>query len=164
MSKKILAIILGTVTFGATAFGTADAFAQNSPAPFPSFVQQLAQKLGIDQGKVQTAVDDIHKDRQGILQTRFEERLTQAINDGKITEAQKQLILNKFKDLQTDRQTNMEKFKTMTPEQRKQSMIDKKTDLSNWAKTNGVDLSIITKMGKGGMMGHRMMRGGWKHW
>ena len=83
-------------------------------------------------------------------QVNFEARLSDLVKNGKITEAQKQLIIAKFKDLAANRKANIAKFKSETPAQRKADRLAQKTDLQNWAKQNGIDLKLIF----GGIRGH----------
>lgn len=120
--------------------------------------QQLAAKLGIPQSKVQTAFEDLKKDRQDQAQKVYESRLNELVTQKKITEQQKALILAKHKEMQDkmnawnqDRQTYMQ-------------------GLSDWASKNGIDMSYVggdrggmmkRDFGDGnkiGMMGRGMMR------
>ncbi len=140
----------GIIILGATAFGATQVLAQNNNQP--SFVQQLAQKLGIDQSKVQQAVDQIKQDHKGQMQTNFQSKLDQLVKDGKITQQQEQLILNKFQELSQNKQN----WKNLTPDQRKAQMQQQRQDMQTWAQQNNIDLKSI-------FGGNGMMRGmGWK--
>lgn len=147
----ITAVIFGLV--GALALGGTQVFAQSSNQP--SFVQQLAQKLGLDQTKVQQAVDEIRQDHRNRMDTRFNEMLDQAVKDGKITTDQKDKILQKRQELQ-----NIKKdFKNMTPEQRRQAMQNQRQQLEEWAKQNNINLNYL--FGKGPFMHFGGFKGKW---
>ena len=120
-----------------------------------SFVETLASKLGVSTDKVETAVDGLREDRRTTMQTRYEERLGELVELGKITESQKSAVLAKRAELQkewdaqnTVRQQHQEELRT-------------------WASNNGIDLSVIGPMGMGGGRGEGMGggmgmgRGGW---
>lgn len=102
--------------------------------------QQLAAKLGLPQSKVQTAFEDLKKDRQDRVQKAYEARLSDLVSQNKITGQQKTLILEKHKEMQDkmnawnqDRQIYMQ-------------------SVSDWANKNGIDMSYLGG-GRGGMMG-----------
>jgi len=154
IKSGIALVVLGLAIVGGTAIGSTQVLAQNGN--YPSFVQQLAQKLGIDQSKVQQAVDEIKQEHKSELQNKFNDVLDQAVKDGKITEAQKQLILQKRQELQNTKQN----FKNMTPEQRKEAMQKQRQDLENWAKQNNIDLKYL--FGPFGHFGGFKGRWGWK--
>src|SRR3989344_63264 len=96
MNKKTLLIpAVAIILIGATLFAASQVSAQSGYGYGQTLVQKLAQKLGLGESNVQSALDEIRKENQAERQKLFEERLTQAVNDGKITEAQKQAILKK---------------------------------------------------------------------
>lgn len=59
-----------------------------------TFADKLSQKLGVDKGKVQTALDEIKKERQDARKQKVSANLDQAVKDGVITADQKQKILD----------------------------------------------------------------------
>lgn len=83
---------------GLAGFGVTHVNAQAS-ATYQSMVQRLAQRFGLKESDVQTVFDSAKNDRMARMQARQEQRLTQEVKDGKITEAQKTAILAKQKDL-----------------------------------------------------------------
>lgn len=118
-----------------------------------SFVQTLADKLGVSSDKVETAVGDIRSENRVEAQSRYEERLGELVQLGKITESQKQLILDKKAELQKEWDAQQS--------QRQQHQ----EELRSWASDNGIDLSVIGPIGGMGHMGEGrgmgMGRGGW---
>lgn len=146
MSKKLKIVavlaIVGAVFF---AFTVSPAKAQTTNLKFDSIVSALAKKLGIGQDKVQSAFDSIRSDRRAEMQKLFEERLTQAVTDKKITEAQKKLILDKHNELQKNRDTE------------RNNRINQRQNLEDWAVKNNIDVQYLF----GGYGMGRHMRGGW---
>lgn len=137
--KSRILVLLGVVLIISGMFGVSQVFAQANNGKNTSFVQELALKLGIDQVKVQQAVDQIRQGHKSQTQTRFSDLLDQAVKDGKITEAQKQLILDKRQELQNTKLN----FKDMTPEQKRQAMQKQKQQLEEWSKQNNIDLKYL---------------------
>lgn len=159
---RVLAL-LGVVIIGSSLFGATQVLAQANNGSYPSFVQELAQKLGIDQSKVQQAVDQIRLDHKSQMQSRLNTQLDQAVKDGKITQTQKTSISNKLQEMKNNRH-DMNQFKNQTPQQRRLALEQKKTEFENWAKQNGLTLQTLQEIlghsGKGFRMGG--MRGLWK--
>ena len=92
----------------------------------------------------------------------MQERLTQLVSEGKITEAQKQLIVTKMSELVAARAQEMDALKDKTMAERKALMDQKRTELEAWAKANGIDTQYLMPFGEGrGRGGHGMgmMRG-----
>jgi hypothetical protein len=69
-----------------------------------TIIQRIAEKFGLKETDVQTVFDQERTDKQAEIQSRYEERLAQAVKDGKITEAQKTAILAKQKEIQQKRE------------------------------------------------------------
>jgi hypothetical protein len=122
-----------------------------------TLVQRLAQKLGVQQTQVQSVFDEVRNEKQAEMQKKLEERLTQAVKEGKITEAQKQLLLTKHKQMQDEREKNRETWQNMTPEQRRDAQQKARTELEAWAKANNISLEWL-------MMGHGMGKMGRHMW
>lgn len=169
VKKKMIAkrVVLSSVAVIAIAgmfmFAQGQAHAQ-TPAttnPLTKLAQMISQKFGLDQGQVQSVVDQFHSERKAERQTkkqeRLEERLTQLVKDGKITDAQKQAIIQKHNELAT-KYASMD-WKNLTVDERKQKMQQMHDEIASWAKSQGLDLSILMPgFGMKGMWGHRM---GW---
>ena len=83
----------------------------------------------------------------------MESKLTQAVADGKITEAQKQAILTHH-DAMKDSRPNRGEFQSLTEEQRKAKMDEKKVEMDAWLSQNGLTQEKLQEV-----MGHRSMGG-----
>lgn len=126
-------------------FGILDvhfASADNS-SPHDNIVQKIAEKFGLNQNDVQAVFDQVRQERQAERESKFEVKLSQAVTDGKITEEQKNLILNKHEELQSQREQNKEEWMSLSPEERKTQMEQRRTQLQNWAEQNGIDINYL---------------------
>lgn len=117
-----------------------------------AIVQKIADKFGLNKDEVQKVFDEERTARQAEMQVKLEERLAQAVTDGKITDAQKTLILNKHKELQEERGTKRQNWQNLTREQRKTQMESKKAELETWTNQNGIDMEYFQF--RIGMKGH----------
>ena len=129
-----------------------------------SIIEKIATKFGLDTNDVQEVFEEERDERQKERQVQFESRLTQLVADGKINEAQKQLILAKHQEMAAKRQSENDSFKNMSQEERQKTMQERRTErenerkaLEDWAKANGIDMEFV--MGEMGMKGgHGMGR------
>ncbi len=141
------------------------ASAQDTEKPLPTLVQKIAQRFGLNQADVQAVFTEHRNEMLQQMQTRFEERLNQAVADGKITEAQKQKILAKHKELQQKKAESRQNWQDMTAEERQAAKDDLRqareqfrSQLDSWANENGIDLEVLHMFLTRGMkFGHRGM-------
>lgn len=139
------------VTVLGVALLTSNASAQTPTGtqdPMSTIVQKIADKFGLKKEDVQAVFDQVHQEHHAQMQIRMEEKLTKAVQDGKITEAQKQAILKKFAEIKNNK-PDPQAFQNMTDEQRKQAMEQKRSEFESWAKENGITLSTLQEV-----MGH----------
>lgn len=154
MNKTVIAAVVALTVTAGTLFTVSHAFADTaSNQPYTSLVQKIADTFHLNKDDVQKVFDQNRQEREAKRQEKFTARLDQLVKDGKITEAQKQLLINKFNELETNRQSAMNDLKNKTMEERKAARQAEKQSLEDWAKQNGIDLSVIMPG-----MGHRM------HW
>lgn len=117
-------------------------------------VQELAQKLGVDEAKVQTAFEAIREEHQQEMQKLFDDRLTQAVTDGKITTDQKNAIITMHTEMAQKRDENRATFQSMTREERQATRQQEHDELEAWAEKQGIDLEYFFGP-QGGHMGRR---------
>ena len=105
-------MILGALVLGGVSY-SANALAEDTAARRGPNTQALAEKLGVDQSKVDSAMNEIRAERQKERQTAVSSKLDEAVKDGVITAEQKQKILDKQAELQGQRgqkRAEMEQF------------------------------------------------------
>lgn len=116
-------------------------------APMQSMIQKITSRFGLNQVEVNTAIDEFRTERQAEAKQQFESNLEQAVNDGKITEEQKNFI--------------MEKHTTISSKQDEATQL--RVELHTWAVENNIDLPSLGNIrarGMGGGQGMGRSRGG----
>lgn len=128
--------------------------------PYSNIVQKLVGRFNLNADEVQQVFDEAREERREEMQARFgergekmrvgfEERLNQAVSEGKITEEQKQALLAK----KVETQTNFEELKDLSFEERKENMEARRQEVQAWAEENGIDLSLVPVFFGGGRRG-----------
>lgn len=157
MKKTILIPAAAVAITIATIVGASAVNAQTPSQTKQAIVQKLSQRFGLKEADVQAVFDEDHIQHQQQMQAHLEDKLSQAVKDGKITEAQKQAILTKLTQLRSNKQANRQNFKNMTPEQRKAAMEKERADLQTWAQSQGINLQNLPGIfGHGKGLGMRM--------
>lgn len=147
----ILPAALGVSLIGAILFATTSAGAQSPSPGTQTIIQRIAQRFNLNQDDVQAVFDQDKQERHSQKLTQIENQLSTDVTSGKITEAQKQLILNKIKELEQ----NHTNWQGGDHSQMKAQMQSKRTELENWANQNGIDPQYLMSLkGHGGMGGH----------
>ena len=134
MTKKLFVITLGLAVIGLSLYFAQPTNAQN---PVTSLIERIAEKFNLNKDDVQKTVEEFRTEKMNYMQTErkanLEEKLTQAVADGKISETQKQTILKKMDELKNHRETH-------------------RTDMEAWMKQNGLEGKFFGfGMGKTGM-------------
>lgn len=156
MNKKTLLAIAGIAILGSAVLGSSGAFAQTtteSQNPVNSLVQKLATKFNLNQNEVQAVFDEAHLERNAQRKTQVESQLAQWVSEGKITEAQKQLILQKTQELQAEHESNRG---NLTREQHSAQKAAKHAELQSWAEQNGIDTQYLMLISGKGFGKHSM--------
>lgn len=172
--KTLLAAGAVTVIGAATMAGVAQAA---TTAGSDNLVDKLSQRFNVDKTEVQKVFDEDRTARHAGMEKRYEERLTQAVKDGKLTEDQKSKLLAKHKELRAEMdkrhesreaergamagKTEAEREAFM--EQRKSEMDKQKSEIEAWEKTNNIPsgyLMVKGHGGHGGKGGHGGLAGG----
>ncbi|EKD99819.1 MAG: hypothetical protein ACD_22C00171G0015 [uncultured bacterium] len=129
--------------FGLSAIS--NAYAQtNKP---DNLIQRLVEKFGLNQTEVDKIVEEFRTEKQKEMASKIEERLSEEVTKGNITEAQKTAIIEKHKEMQTNR--DGQEQKNLTPGERKQNMDEKRLELETWAEENGIDMKYVMGFGFG---------------
>ena len=160
-SKQMLTVGLLTATVvGGGLFAVSANAATNTGDD--TLATKIATKFNLNKDEVQTVVTEFRTEKQAEHQAerkiRVEERLTQAVKDGKLTEAQKTKII----EYMASQESFFESLKDKTDEERKTAMETHKAEVQKWATDNGIDAQYLMPGGPGhrGGPGGGMMRGG----
>lgn len=146
MKKKIIIFALVLTILGVGIANNSRVFAQNTkPNPFSSLVQIISDKFGLNKNDVQSIFDQytlqLRQNRGQKMIDKQKSRLDQLVQQGKITTAQEQSILDELAALKI--KYNSGDLKNMTPSQRKQQFQAMQEEIKSWAKSQGVNLSYI---------------------
>lgn len=122
-----------------------------------SLITKLAETFNLKKEDVQAVFDADRAERQAEHQQKLEERLSQAVQDGTITETQKAKILAKLAELKAKMEANREAFKDKSPEERKATLQQQREELRQWAADNDIPMEFLHF----GVRGHGP---GFHHW
>jgi len=147
-AKKALLVTGATTIVGLASFaGVANAATSSSSTGNDSLVNKIATKFNLNKSDVQAVFDQDRSEHEAERQQKLEDRLSQAVSDGKITSDQKDQILSKLKELQTYRDS----IKDKSASERRSLMKAKMDELQQWAKDS--NLSNYVPFGRGMGMG-----------
>ncbi len=142
--KRTLIPIIGLVVLlGAGVLGLATVKRVQAQTTSPTIVQRITQRFGLNEGDVKGVFDEQRQEQFQEKQKFEEQRLTQAVSDGAITEAQKQALLDKWTEIQGQEQKIRD-------------------DYQKWLEDQGIDVTKLAPyagfghhggFGGGGMMG-----------
>ena len=156
-TKKLIMLTTGGVAslalagvIGITAVSAATGTAGTSLA------DKIATAFHLNSADVQKVIDQDHTDHQVSREANYEARLTQLVTDGKITSAQKDLILAKHKELEAERTADRTADQNLSGADRKAKMNKERTDLEQWAKDNNIPIQYLMIGGPGHGRGMRM--------
>jgi len=158
LKVKKSVIIAGAVATiglaGAGGLGVASAAGNvQSSATNNSLIDKLASKFNLKKADVQAVFDEDRTARQAARQQQVEERLTQAVTDGKITAAQKAAILAKQAELQAKMNADRASMPDKTPAERRALMEQNRAELKQWAADNSIPAAYL-RLVRGGVHGH----------
>ncbi len=147
--------VLGTAIVGAGVVTLSASAATTTSARDDSLASKIASKFNLNKDEVKKVLDEDHQAREATRQAdmakKLEERLTQAVKDGKLTDTQKTKILDYVKS----QQSFMESLKDKTEDERKTAMDQKRQEVQKWAKDNGIDEKYVMMFGGGHHGGHK---------
>lgn len=112
-----------------------------------SLVDKLSQRFNLNKDDVQKVFDEERTARDAEHEQHYEERLTQAVKDGKLTEEQKTKLLAKHKELKAAMVSKHDAMKDKTPEERHAGMKQHRADIETWASQNNVPVEYLMMHG-----------------
>lgn len=130
LSFFIVSIIGMSCTYKLNASGEKD-----SGEDYPVIVEHLAKKLDIDPEKVLEAFKDINQERKEKFKEDFEKRLDKAVEEGVITEEQREAIIAKREEIAEE----MQEIEGMSQDEKREAIKDMVSELKEWAEDNDID-------------------------
>lgn len=148
------AAIIGTAGVLGGGFAVAQAATTTSN---DNLATKIAQKFNLKPEDVQKVLDENRAAHEAEHQARLSTNLNQLVTDGKLTTAQKDLILAKQKELATQREADHTAMESKTQAERKALMDQKRTELEQWAKANNIPTEYLRYVMGGHGRGHGPM-------
>lgn len=160
MKKQLLTLtaLVAVLASGVTLVSAKAVQAQDSSS-LTNIVQRIAQRFNLNEQDVQNVFDEMHNEHQTAMKEEAQTRLTEAVKNGTISQEQKNAILNKIEEMRAEK-PDVASLKNMTPEQRRQTMQEKRSEMESWAQEQGLSLETFHELvGQGGARHHmhRMM-------
>jgi hypothetical protein len=94
--------LAGVATVGLGTFAAVGVAAQETTDNKDTFIQSLAEKLGVDADKVEIAFDAVREEEHAKMEAEMDAKIAEAVKDGKLTERQAQ-ILNAMQDIREEK-------------------------------------------------------------
>ncbi len=143
ITKQTLAIVLALGVIASVGyFGGSYVMAGDTNPMHDSLITKIAQKFNLKEADVEAVFESVRDERQEEMKANRQEKLSQAVKDGVITEAQKNTLLAKMEEHIGERRENRE-------------------EMQNWFKSQGIDETKLREymrpVGKG--MGEGRQRG-----
>ncbi|HLD17945.1 MAG TPA: hypothetical protein VJB99_02610 [Patescibacteria group bacterium] len=160
-SRRLLAaaVIIAGLGVGVIGVGTTFAAQANHNSGMSGLVEAIAAKFNLKVADVQAVFDEQRQQMESSIANREAETLTQAVADGKITQAQVDVITAKRQELKD----SMESFASMNEDDRRAAMKTQMNDLKQWAEKNDIPLNEFHPFLNGGMRGGFGMKDGPMH-
>lgn len=145
----MIAGVGATVGLGSL-LAVAGASAATNTSGSDNIVSKIATKFNLNKDEVKAVFEEDRASREAEMQAKVEEKLTQAVTDGKITEAQKTLITDKMAELKATRDANKDSFQNLTESERKVKMDEERTAIETWAADNNIPKEFLRMAGPHG--------------
>lgn len=148
---KPLVISGALVTAGIAGLVTTQAVnAANDTTGQQSLVDRIATTFNLNKSDVQKVFDEEHTAREAQRSAKFEERVKQAVDDGKISQDLADQLIAKQKEMQTYRDS----IKDKSAEERRSLMKAKREEMSKWLRDNNIDRSLLAPLDGHGLGRH----------
>lgn len=144
MKKKIIipSLVLGAIACTGL-YGVSSVSASADGTGRNTIVQKIAEKFNLNTDEVQTVFKENRESHQVQMQEKQEERLAQAVSEGKLSGDQNQLILDKMAELKTKREANQEDSQNLTQEERQAKRKAHQEEMTSWLTENGIDQQYL---------------------
>jgi hypothetical protein len=111
IKSKVTLALAAIALLGAVGYGATVAVAQEASGDSHPLVQALAEKFGLSENEVEEALDEIKADRYAEMQQKKEDMLQDAVDDGVLTEEQKDAWLEKHQEMRQQRMQDREQHR-----------------------------------------------------
>lgn len=148
--KKLIPVVaLSTIALvGTIGMGTVSA---SSPAG-NTIAKRIATRFNLNENDVQAVLEEVRNEQHEIRLLEMENLLTQAVEDGVLTEEQRDELIA----IRTSFHNSREEMAEMTQEERRAAMDAHRDMMKAWAEENDIDLRELgPAFGNGPRHGHK---------
>lgn len=124
VKTRITLALAAIALLGAVGYGVTVAVAQAEDGESHPMIQMLAEKFGLDEDEVKEAFDEVKAEHFAQMQESKEDKLNQAVDDGVITEEQRQALLEKHQNMW---------------EEKKQERDEHRGEMDAWFEEQGIN-------------------------
>lgn len=121
---------------------------------YPPIVQKLADRFGLNPDEVEEVFEEERANHHAQVLQNFEDRLDEAVSEGKITFEQKEAILDKHEEMQAKMSELLNKG--LSPYQMHEEMRAHHEELRAWAEEHDIDIPFMALNVKGPGVGMRV--------
>lgn len=143
-SKKIILPALalaGLLAVGSLSATTAQAMENERGLPL---IQRIAERFGLNESEVEEVFSQYRVEHHLAMQSRFEEHLALMVEEGKLTQAQADAIIQKHEEMRADH----EALVTASPEEKREYRASQRAEMEAWAAEEGIELPQLRAMGR----------------
>lgn len=141
MKRIILPTLLLTGALAAGTLGVTLTSAQDSSPSYPPIIQKLADRFNLNVEEVQGVFEEERAEHHAVMLSNFEDKLSEMVSAGKITEEQKQAILDKYEEMQAQMSALMDE--NLTNEERQEKMRAIHEKMRTWAEEQGIEFPFF---------------------
>lgn len=157
MTKTKLILPAALIVTGLVLFAGVNGASAQTGTQFPPMIQALVDHFKLNPTEVQQVVNETKQNQAANREKSFEDHLTALINEGKLTDSQKQAIITKLSDVRNQIQNI--RNSSATASDKRTEMQKVMTDLRTWVQGQGLDWGLIRPWagrGHGGPFGGPM--------
>ncbi len=143
-----LSLLAGGTTYAAMAK------TEKNGGPFKAIASAIAQKFNLNTADVQTVIDETLETERIRMEKNRPNPLAKAVTDGKLTQAQADLIKAKHEEERAQMESDRESMENMTQAEREAAIKAHREDLKKWATENNIPEQYVMFFGKPGNRGN----------
>ncbi len=144
---------MASATLAAIGIGTAlpvMAVNAQSGKPQSNLVEKVAKKFNLKSADVQQVFDENRQERMAQHEQEQKDQIQSLVTAGKLNQAQADKLTAKFAELKAEHEANHQYMDSLTAEEHHAKRQANKAEFDKWANDNGIDLSLIKDLRKGG--------------
>jgi len=132
--KRNLVLAASVATIGISTLGIGAVSAAQNPSK-DNLVSKIASRFSLSEDDVQSVFDEYRAEHEQERKAKLENRLTKAVQNGKLSEEQKNQILTKM----DENKAFFKSLKDMSKSERKTALENHRKEMKAWAKENEID-------------------------